>query len=78
MSWENTVSQSEAFLRASGRRRYNATRRIQREIRQAKLLELMKRWNLSFNHRGVGVRLAKHLQIHPSTVCRDIKQLLRH
>jgi hypothetical protein len=61
--------------RAGGRRHYNAVRQFRALARRLKVLELADRFGLFL--RGAQARIARELGVHRSTVCRDLKVLLR-
>lgn len=78
--WGKPTSTTEANARAAGRRKYNAERGRQRDLRLAKIQEIMDREytesTLCVREHGLYAALARHLGVSRSTVCRDMRALL--
>jgi hypothetical protein len=74
-NWSFPTSPEEAARRAGGRRHYNRWRQTLALIRQTKVSRLLGRYPLL--RRGTVSAIARELAVHPSTICRDIKALLR-
>lgn len=75
MGTQWTPTTPEGFrLRAAGRRRYNALRRSQRDVRRAQVARLVTEFGGI--GRGVQVRVARILGVSPSTVSRDVSAVL--
>ena len=73
-SWSAPTSSDEANRRAAGRRKYNAHRQFVAVIRRKKVAELA--WEYGLEKRGSRARIAKALDVHRSTVSKDIKAIL--
>jgi len=73
--WSNPTSNDEVARRAGGRKHYNAWRRNMAIYRRAKVSRLLSRYPLW--ERGTVKAIARELGVSPSTICRDIKELLR-
>jgi DNA-binding CsgD family transcriptional regulator len=68
--WHATTTTGQANARAIGRKRYNAGRqRVARE-RQKQVLRLLVLHKLS------KAEIARRLQVHPSTISRDVARLV--
>ena len=74
-NWSLPTSPDEAARRAGGRRHYNRWRQTLALIRQTKVSRLLRRYPLF--KRGTVRAIARELGVNPSTICRDIKALLR-
>jgi hypothetical protein len=74
-NWSFPTSNSEAYRRAGGRRHYNHWRQTLALIRRTKVSRLLRRYPLF--QRGTVTGIARELGVHPSTICRDIKALLK-
>lgn len=74
MDWGEGIPTQQAYERASGRRHYNAIRRLNRELRRGEVAQLLSRYGLLTW--GVQTKIARQLGINKSTVCRDIAALL--
>lgn len=74
MSWTWPVSDDEAARRAAGRRHYNSIRRLHAELRRVKVAELLRGRFLDW---GVQAEIARELGVSRSTVCRDVRWLMR-
>ncbi len=72
--WSDSVPDQEAWRRASGRRHYNAWRRLKAEYRRFQLVGLARQLPWSFWGRN-GAELARRLGVSRSTICRDMKVL---
>jgi len=59
--------------RAGGRRRYNALRTLQAQLRRREVLVLLGEWGLGF---GTQARIARELRVSAATVSRDVARLL--
>ncbi len=75
--WSADTSWDEVCRRASGRRHYNAVRRLHAELRRNDLIERARELGTWLTERGFQAAQARRLGVHRSTVCRDIKQLER-
>ena len=73
MDWSLPVSQDEAYRRAGGRRRYNTVRQKKQGARQRRVAELLRSYPPS--QRGAYAAIARALDVHRSTVTRDIVAL---
>jgi hypothetical protein len=74
-NWSAPTSPDEVARRAGGRRHYNRWRQTLALIRQTKVSRLLRRYPLF--KRGTVRGIARELGVNPSTICRDIKALLR-
>jgi hypothetical protein len=72
--WSYPTSTNEAFRRASGRRAYNATRRVKAMVRACEVMRLWGEYGFDYGSRA---RIARELGVHRSTVTRDIMRVLR-
>jgi DNA-binding CsgD family transcriptional regulator len=74
-NWSAPVAADVAYRRAAGRRAINARRRYAAAKRQAEVVRLV-------GERGMGcgaqAEIARQLQVHRSTVCRDLRQVFGH
>lgn len=59
---------------AGGRRRYNAERRIRRELRRKQVADLLLKFGW---FRGIQTKIARELDVSRSVVSRDVRALLR-
>lgn len=75
MDWGEGIPTQQAYERASGRRHYNAIRRLNRELRRGEVAQLLSRYGLL--SWGVQSKIAAVLKVNRSTICRDIQSLLR-
>jgi transcriptional regulator with PAS, ATPase and Fis domain len=73
-SWSSSTSTDEAHRRASDRRAYNANRPVKAMVRAC---EVMRLWGYCGFEHGSKARIAKELDIHRSTVTRDIRRVFR-
>ena len=71
-SW-GACSAEEAYRRAGGRRRYNALRQLNAQLRRIELLALMREGGLGA---GAQARYARLLGVDPSTISRDIDLMI--
>lgn len=76
--WASWTDRETVKRRAGGRRRYNAERRMRAEARQAAI----DRWLgehpwAAFFPRGLPAAIAPAFGVHPSTIWRDLQQILR-
>jgi len=74
-AWSAPTSFDTVCRRAGGRSAYNAWRHAIRELRRSQVAKLLSRYPPL--ERGTVRGIARELGVHPSTVCRDIKALLR-
>jgi hypothetical protein len=75
INWGAPTSADEASRRAGGRRRYNNWRKLIRDLRRAQVWRLLGDYPIF--HRGKVMAIAREFKVHPSTICRDIKALMR-
>jgi hypothetical protein len=75
-AWSETVSTDEAHARAGGRRRYNTTQQARAAWRRGQVAELLIAAG-GFFVPGMQARIARHLGVSRSTVCRDVQAILR-
>jgi DNA invertase Pin-like site-specific DNA recombinase len=71
-SWSAPTSTSEAHRRAGGRRKYNSVRRFRADMRRVEVQKLFAEYG--FAH-GARSRIARELNVHRSTVSRDVRKL---
>lgn len=71
-AWSKPLSPSDAARRAGGRTRYNAQRGDMAMLRRIEVVRLLLAYGLG---RGVRARIAKELNVHPSTITRDCQAL---
>lgn len=69
-SWSQRTDPDIVARRAGGRRRYNAVRQLLATFRRAKVARLL-RFDLT------RAEIARRLNVHPSTISRDVSRLLR-
>jgi hypothetical protein len=69
----NVMTWDEVCRRAGGRRHYNHWRQTIRQLRRLQVLRLLDGYPVF--HRGAVRGIARQLNVHPSTICRDIKAL---
>lgn len=80
-NWSKPTTDSEAWARAGGRRRYNAHRKFVANQRRRDLLEaFLRRWEavpgLKRNlPRGFGKEMAVRFGVSQAQICRDLKQI---
>jgi DNA-binding NarL/FixJ family response regulator len=68
-AWSTSTDFDTICRRASGRRRYNALRQLQAELRRFQVARFLRQ--------GIQqVQMAEVLGVHPSTISRDIATLL--
>jgi DNA-binding NarL/FixJ family response regulator len=68
-AWQQPVSPGDAYRRAGGRRRLNASRKLKAEVRRFKVVPLLRS--------GHSTReMAEALGVSPSTIRRDVAALL--
>src|SRR5262245_9818981 len=70
--WNRTVSNAEAFHRASGRRHFNAMRKLEQTLRRRRVVKLLELYGFY----RTGASIARQLGVSRSTICRDVKALL--
>jgi hypothetical protein len=73
-TWGAPVDWDTVCRRASGRRRYQSCRRLQRAVRRHQVLRLLRQYGGLVA--GVQTRIARELHCHRSTICRDVAALL--
>ena len=75
--WSRNTRWDEVCRRASGRRRYNAVRRLHAELRRNAIIK--RAWELGtwLRERGFQAALARQFGVNRSTISRDVKQLER-
>jgi hypothetical protein len=73
--WKAPTTWDEVCRRAGGRRHYNHWRQTVRLLRRLQVVRLLQQFPL--RQRGTVAAIAKSLEVHPATVSRDIKALLR-
>ncbi len=76
--WSRNTRWDEVCRRASGRRRYNAVRRLHAELRRNDLIERARELGTWLTERGFQAAQARRLGVHRSTVCRDVQLITRH
>lgn len=69
-NWQQPTTDTEAYRRAAGRRRYNKQRQLEALRRQVMAL------NLFWYHSMKPADIAAHLGVHRTTVSRYLKTLL--
>jgi len=68
-AWQQPVSSGDAYRRAGGRRRVNASRKLKAELRRFRIVLLLRT--------GHSTReMAETLGVSPSTIRRDLNALL--
>jgi hypothetical protein len=72
-AWSAPTTWDEVKRRAVGRYKYNAIRRVQAQLRRREVLRLLGEWGWVA---GVQSRMAEALQVHRSTICRDLKVIM--
>lgn len=72
-AWSAHISTAEAHRRASGRRKYNALRQFNGDLRRVVVGRLLTEYGFV---RGTNARIAKDLGVHASTVTRDLRRIL--
>lgn len=70
ISWSRVVPHDEAARRAAGRRRINAQRYREAERRRDQVVRMVQVYGLAH---GVRQRIANELDVHRSTISRDIQ-----
>lgn len=70
-SWSDSVSDTEAHARAGGRARYNHERQLTAAVRRAWVVRRYIELNAA---RGAMALIAEELQVHRSTIMRDIRR----
>jgi hypothetical protein len=73
-SWSAPASFDVACRRAAGRRRWNAVRKFNQQLRRIRVANLLSEWGGL--KRGTIRRLASVLKVHPKTAGRDVLALL--
>ncbi len=76
--WSRNTRWDEVCRRASGRRRYNAVRRLHAELRRHDLIERARELGTWLTERGFQAAQARRLGVHRSTISRDVKLITRH
>jgi hypothetical protein len=71
--WRQPTSWAEVKRRAVGRSQYNAVRRFRAQLRRREVLQLLHRWGWG---PGVQSPIARHLGVHKSTICRDLRVIM--
>ncbi len=73
--WSYPVSADEAYRRAAGRRAYNLRRQLDASYRRTEVVRLLAEYGF---RRGVRARIARELQVDPTTIGRDLRMILDH
>lgn len=73
-TWSALTSTDEAHSRASGRWLYNGVRHAEAMVRRGRVIELLQDGGLV---RGAQAVIARELQVHPSTISRDVSRILK-
>ena len=71
--WNKPTTSDEAYRRASGRRHYNAVRKLRASFRRTQVVRLLRVYGLL--DWGVQSRIAEQLGVSRATICRDIKAI---
>ena len=71
-SWSAFTSIEEARRRAGGRSHYNSLRGFNADLRRVEVGKLVTEYGVG---RGIRARIARELNVHPSTVTRDVQKL---
>jgi hypothetical protein len=79
--WHAPTDLPTVAKRAGGRRRFNAVRQLRAELRRRELRRLIAELNAAggcflLTH-GAQAGFARRLGVHRSTICRDVRRLLR-
>jgi hypothetical protein len=69
--WSAPIGADAAYRRAAGRRAFNARRQFAAAERRAQVARRLAAYGMG---RGVRARIAQELQVHPSTVGRDLRR----
>ncbi len=75
--WSADTNWDEVCRRASGRRHFNAMRQLRAECRRDALIERALESVSCVTERGFQAAQARKFGVHRSTICRDMKLLLR-
>lgn len=73
MGWSAATDFETACRRAAGRRRYNATRRVNARLRQLEVLHLLRAYGMVH---GVQARIARELGVSQATISRDMMAVI--
>lgn len=73
-NWSALTSWDVVCRRAAGRAKYHSIRRLQREIRRSRVMELLSRYGVGY---GVQARISRELGVSEATVSRDVTALLK-
>jgi hypothetical protein len=73
MTWSSAVAWDVVCRRASGRRRYNAVRRLRARVRRRKIIRMVSGSGAGLQ-RGDQARLARRLHVSEATISRDLWQ----
>ncbi len=76
VAWSELTDPEIVARRAGGRRRYNAVRQFQRDLRRRALLERCPSLLALISRTGAQQRLAAELGVSPSTLSRDVRAIL--
>lgn len=77
-TWSAATDAAEVWARAGGRRRYNKWRQFMARYRRTAVLRLANLYEPGgLWGYGVQAHVARELGVSPSTICRDIKIILR-
>src|SRR5262245_46973112 len=71
--WSAPTSWDEVCRRAAGRAKYHALRRLQRELRRSKVMDLLAKYGLVH---GVQARISRELAVSQAVISRDVKALM--
>ena len=72
-AWGQRTSWDTVCQLASGRRRFNAMRRLTRQLRIQEVVRLLAAWGWGY---GVQVRIARQLGVSEATISRDVAIIL--
>jgi len=79
--WHAPTDPSTVAKRAGGRRRFNAVRQLRAELRRRELRRLIAEMHeageVFLMIHGAQAGFARRLGVHRSTICRDVRRLLR-
>ena len=74
--WSDRASWDVVCRRASGRRRYNATRRLRCLVRRQAMLKILLASGRSLWERGIQRWFAQKLRVSPATACRHVAAVM--
>lgn len=71
MTWD------QVCRRAGGRRKYNALRQMDAQLRRAEVARLLIDEGFHLRHRGAQARVARRLHVSEATISRDVRAIFR-